>query len=73
MVLSYFDKKGKAPLILDNLSFRILNLQKRSDLLVDIFINSRGIFRIDKNFKLKKIANKHSHYEDLLFRVSKNL
>ncbi len=72
MVLSYFKGDGKSPLILDNLSFRILNLQQRKDLKADLFINSKGVFRLSKNNLLKKIAKKHLYYEGLIKRVSKN-
>lgn len=69
MVLSYFKKKGKSPLILDNLSFRILPLQARKDLEVDTFINENGVYKIDKNNKLLKIKNHSSKFQELLRKV----
>jgi len=72
MVLSYFKEEGKPPLILDNLSFRILNLNKREDIKADLFINSNGIFKLDKNYKLRKIANNSSKYISLIKKIQKN-
>jgi len=72
MVLSYFLEKNKAPLILDNLSFRILNLDIREDIKADIFINSSGVFKIDKNNALKKIANRSKQYDDLMKKIQNN-
>ncbi|MBC8238572.1 MAG: transglutaminase-like cysteine peptidase [Helicobacteraceae bacterium] len=72
MVLSYFKKGVKSPLILDNLSFRILELSKRNDIKADTFINANGVFKIDKNFKLKKIARASKQYINLMKKVQKN-
>jgi predicted transglutaminase-like cysteine proteinase len=71
MVLSYFEIKNKPPLILDNLSFKILNLSKRTDLEADIFINSDGVHKIDKEYKLTKVANYFKQYDDLEKRIKK--
>jgi predicted transglutaminase-like cysteine proteinase len=70
MVLSYFKSKGEAPLVLDNLSFKILNLDKRKDLKADVFINSTGVYRL-KNNKLVKIANHSREYLQLLQNIQK--
>lgn len=72
MVLSYFEKKGESPLILDNLSFRILNLEIRKDLQADTFINVHGVYKIDKNNKLIKVQNYSPKFQDLLRKVKKN-
>jgi len=72
MVLSYFKKGVKSPLILDNLSFRVLELSKRSDIKADTFINGNGVFKVDKNFKLQKIARASSQYVKLMKKVQKN-
>ncbi|WP_373034614.1 transglutaminase-like cysteine peptidase [Sulfurimonas sp.] len=72
MVLSYFEKKGKSPLILDNLSFRILNLETRKDLQADTFINEHGVYKIDKNNKLIKVQNYSPKFQDLLRKVKKD-
>ncbi|WP_229855115.1 transglutaminase-like cysteine peptidase [Candidatus Sulfurimonas marisnigri] len=71
MVLSYFKDKNKPPLILDNLSFKVLDLKKRVDLEADIFINSNGVYKISKEYKLTKIDNKFKQYEDLEKRIIK--
>ena len=73
MVLSYFKDQNKSPLVLDNLSFRILDLNTRKDLEVDSFINSHGVFKLNKNYKLIKIANNSSKYNNLIKKINKNL
>jgi hypothetical protein len=70
MVLSYFQTKDDSPLVLDNLSFKILSLEQRKDLEADMFINSTGVYKY-KNAKLVKIAAKYAHYEELLKKVAK--
>ncbi|MDA7818309.1 transglutaminase-like cysteine peptidase [Sulfurimonas sp.] len=71
MVLSYFQDKNKPPLILDNLSFRVLDLKTRDDLTADLFISKNGVFKI-KNFKeLVKTHSLHVGFENLLKRVQK--
>jgi len=70
MVLSYFKVKGESPLVLDNLSFKILNLDERKDLEADVFINSTGVYRL-KNNKLVKIANYSREYIQLLKNIQK--
>jgi len=70
MVLSYFDKNGKAPLILDNLSFRVLRLDVRKDLKADTFINESGVYRLKDN-KLIKIETHSPKFEELHLRVKK--
>jgi len=69
MVLSYFDSENSSPFILDNLSFKILDLQTRVDLKVDTFINHNGIFTIDKNNQLKKIANHSDQFSKLIEKI----
>ena len=71
MVLSYFDQKGKSPLILDNLSFRILRLKTREDLKVDTFINATGVYKIDKSNKLSRIQSHSPKFKELLRRIKK--
>ena len=71
MVLSYFQTKNKPPLILDNLSFRILDLETRKDLEADTFINSNGVYKINKDYKLTKIANNSIQYNNLIRKIKK--
>jgi len=72
MVLSYFKFKGKSPLVLDNLSFKILPMSKRSDLEAQYYINSTGVYKLLENNKLHKIADKYKEFEELQKKVSKN-
>jgi len=72
MVLSYFQTQDTTPLVLDNLSFRILPLEQREDLIVDIFINSGGVYKY-QNKKLVKAASKHTKYQELLTKIKKGL
>ncbi|MBU1659096.1 transglutaminase-like cysteine peptidase [bacterium] len=71
MVLSYFEEFNKPPLILDNLSFRILDLNTREDLQADLFINQDGIYKIDENNTLFKISATSKKFKELLKRVRK--
>jgi predicted transglutaminase-like cysteine proteinase len=71
MVLSYFDEGGKSPLILDNLSFRILRLETRKDLEVDTFINHIGIYKINERNKLVKVQSYSPKFQGLLRKVKK--
>jgi len=73
MVLSYFESSKEPPLILDNLSFRILDLQKREDLKVDKFMNKYGTYKITKYNKLIKINKPPKKFLDLLKKVEKGL
>lgn len=70
MVLTYFKAGEKAPLVLDNLSFRVLPLQVRKDIEADIFINSSGVYKY-KNATLVKIASTHTQYQELISRVNR--
>ncbi|MDF1875828.1 transglutaminase-like cysteine peptidase [Sulfurimonas sp. SAG-AH-194-I05] len=72
MVLSYFKDKKKSPLVLDNLSFRILTLETRKDIKADMFINSKGVYKMKKNHTLKKISNKLLLYTKLIKKIKKN-
>jgi len=71
MVLSYFESFKKPPLILDNLSFRVLNLKQRDDLTIDKFINSQGVFRLNKKNKLILVADSYKKFENLLKKINK--
>lgn len=71
MVLSYFETKGEAPLILDNLSFRILKLDKREDLIAHRFINENGTYKLNKNYNLVKTESTHPKLKSLLKKVKK--
>jgi len=68
MVLSYFKTEGESPLVLDNLSFRILDLQTRKDLKANVFINSSGVYKL-KNGDLVKVNQYSSQYIKLTKRI----
>ena len=69
MVLSYFMEDNKPPLILDNLSVEVLNLAKRSDLVVNAFINTNGVYKFNDNGKLIKTKYNSKKFKALLKRV----
>lgn len=71
MVLSYFETRGKAPLILDNLSFKILPLDMREDLKFLHFINEDGTYKMDDNFKLNRVNKVHPKLRSLLQKIKK--
>lgn len=73
MVLSYFKEEGKAPLILDNLSFRILDLKARKDLKVDSFMSENGSYKLTKYNKLIKVKKAPLKFLDLLVRIKKEI
>ncbi len=73
MVLSYFKSKNKPPLILDNLSFRVLDLKTREDLKVDIFMNENGSYKLSKYNKLVKTGKSPAKFLDLMKRVKADL
>ncbi|MEA3370685.1 MAG: transglutaminase-like cysteine peptidase, partial [Campylobacterota bacterium] len=72
MVLTYFKEKNQPPLVLDNLSFKILDLKTRSDIEAEVFINSTGVYKATSDFKLIKIAKKYKEFEELKAKVKKN-
>ncbi len=72
MILCYFKTKSEAPLVLDNLSFKILNLQERSDLTAQFFINSTGVYKMQPNFELYKVSNKYQKFENLKAKIKDN-
>jgi len=72
MVLSYFKNKNKPPLLLDNLSFKILTLKQRGDLSVVYMMNSTGLYKIKDYHKLIKIPAKYKQFEELKVRVAHN-
>lgn len=71
MVLSYFEREKKSPLILDNLSFRVLDLQTREDLEPQLFINDSGVYKINTQNTLVKVGKSFPLFEDLLKRVQR--
>ncbi len=72
MVLSYFYYKNRPPLILDNLSSKILDIHTRKDLTPLLFINTTGVYKIDKAYKLHKVAKKYKEFEEVQNKVKNN-
>ncbi|MEN8303105.1 MAG: transglutaminase-like cysteine peptidase [Campylobacterota bacterium] len=72
MVLTYFKTQGKSPLVLDNLSFKILDLKTREDLEAELFINSSGVYKLQEDSKLIKVAHKYKEFEELKAKVNNN-
>ncbi len=64
MVLSYFPSFSQPPLILDNLSFKVLPMNRRDDVKFDLFFNSSGVYEIDETNRLKKRGNRHAKVEN---------
>jgi len=71
MVLSYFTKDASTPLILDNLSYKVLNLEKRKDLKISAFINTNGVYIFDNHQKLRKTRFISKKFKELLKRIEK--
>jgi len=71
MVLSYFKDGDKYPLILDNLSFNVVSLQKRKDLVPNMFINDSGVYKLNQDSKLIKVARGAKQFKELIKRVQK--
>jgi len=72
MVLSYFKNENESPLILDNLSFKILDLKTRTDLEAQKFINSTGVYKLSKENRLIKIDEKSNNFLNLSLKVKNN-
>ena len=72
MVLTYFKTKNEPPLVLDNLSFKILDLKIRTDLEAQLFINTTGVYKLTEEFKLLKVAHKYREFEELKSKVKKS-
>lgn len=74
MVLSYLENKNSMPLILDNLSFRVLPFNKRTDLIPKFIFNEKEAFLL-KNKKIHKKVKidwgKEDKWANLLKRVYK--
>jgi predicted transglutaminase-like cysteine proteinase len=75
MVLFYFKSKDAIPYVLDNLSFKVLPLNKRPSLHVKVIFNENGSFLMN-GYKIgKKVKinwGKKDKWKDLLKRVYVN-
>jgi len=75
MVLLYFNNKNAIPLVLDNLSWRTIGLDKRKDLSVKVIFNEVDAHLMKKNHIGKKVRinwGKENKWEDLLNRIYKD-
>lgn len=68
MVLSVWQKDKNQPLILDNLSFKVLRANKRVDLKPHTCINENGYFSVNKNGKRAKKNIRFKAFEKMLKR-----
>lgn len=69
MVLIYFSEGGKPPLVLDNLSFRVLPLSQRSDLQLQYCLNAGGLFSVAPDGSRNKLPLRDAKFEDLMKRI----
>ncbi|MEA2111024.1 MAG: transglutaminase-like cysteine peptidase [Campylobacterota bacterium] len=69
MVLLYYADVSTPPLVLDNLSFRILHVNERIDLKPFECYNTTGYYKIDSNGKKVKIKKRNKLFESLLKRI----
>lgn len=74
MVLGYFDTKESIPLILDNLSFKVVSLDKRKDLEVKFVFNEYDAYLMKDNKLHQKTNinwNGNNKWQGLLDRIYK--
>ena len=69
MVLLYFKEAGRSPLVLDNLSFRILPLSERSDLMQQYCFNESGLFRVGPQGERTPLQGREAKFEGLMKRI----
>ncbi|MEA3498195.1 MAG: transglutaminase-like cysteine peptidase [Campylobacterota bacterium] len=73
MVLLYFKTPNSIPLVLDNLSWRVLHLNKRKDLKVKVLFNEVNNYTLKNNLLDKKVNiewGKLNRWEDILNRIN---
>ena len=74
MVLLYLENKNSIPLVLDNLSFRILPFTKRKTLTPIVAFNEMGAYTLKKDKLVQKVKinwGKENKWDKLLTRVYK--
>lgn len=72
MVLLYSENKNESPLVLDNLSFRVIPLNKRTDLIPKVAFNEINSYTLNNDRFLKKAKidwQGDNKWEKLLNRV----
>jgi len=71
MILLYYPSLTKEPYVLDNLSFKILKLSKRSDLEVRYIFNRSGAYKINHYGKIiQKLSHNLSRFKNLEDKVA---
>ncbi len=74
MILLYSENRNSSPLVLDNLSFRVIPLNKRTDLIPKVAFNEIDSYTLDNNKFIKKVNidwQGDNKWEKLLNRVYK--
>jgi len=69
MVLLIFENALPSPLVLDNLSFKILPMSQRSDLTFESCFDAAGRYTIDASGRKKGIGGKERRFENLIKRI----
>ncbi len=70
MVLLYEEEEGQSPLVLDNLSFRIMPLKARNDLVLKDFFNSAGRYKYVNGYQKKPFGSNYAQFIKLQKRVA---
>ncbi len=72
MVMLYFETPQSIPLVLDNLSWKVLPLNKRKDLKVKVIFNEQDSYLLKNHKKYKKVNidwGKKNRWKELLQRI----
>jgi predicted transglutaminase-like cysteine proteinase len=69
MVLLYFKAPSKSPLVLDNLSFRVLPLVERKDLVFQYCFNETTLYTLDERGNRVDRKRKEPKFERLIKRI----
>lgn len=75
MVMLYFENNSSIPLVLDNLSWKVLPIDKRKDLDVQVIFNESDSYILKNHKKYKKVNinwGKSNKWENLLYRIYTN-
>lgn len=73
LVLLYFETPKSIPLVLDNLSWKVLDLNKRKDLTVQVVFNEFNSYILKNNYLDKKVNinwGELNKWEDILKRIN---
>ncbi len=73
LVLLYFDTPKSIPLVLDNLSWKVLDLNRRKDLTVKVIFNELNNYILKNNYLDKKVNidwGELNKWKDILKRIN---